>query len=80
MSDALPPGGFTEADLTAVRAAIVRAATNPVQQVRFSDGRQLTYRTVDELLAVERLIVSSLRAARPATIMGMARLSSFRRH
>jgi hypothetical protein len=51
---------YTTNDLAKIRQALI----NGVQRVRFTGGpdagREVTYRTLDELKAIESLIVSSL--------------------
>lgn len=51
---------YTEADLTAVRTALLRGE----RSVTFAD-RQVTYRSVEELQAVEQAILRELGAAQP---------------
>lgn len=56
---------YTTDDLTNVRKAII----NGVQRVRYAGGpdagREITYRTLDELRSIESMIVNSLQAASP---------------
>jgi len=49
---------FTEADLTAINAALAAGAL----AVRFSDGRQVTYQSVDNLLRARRIIADEIAA------------------
>lgn len=57
------PASFTEADIATLDRAIMDCATGP-QKVRFADGRELTNRTADELIAIRRLAQSQLQQAR----------------
>lgn len=41
---------WTSTDLDAIEAAIVQIATTGTQTVRFSDGREVTYYAISELL------------------------------
>ncbi len=56
----LTVAGYTDSDLTTVRKKIAEGVT----KVRFADGREVTYASVSELMAVERLIVAQLAVAR----------------
>jgi hypothetical protein len=56
----LPSPGFTAADEAALQRALVNAAVNPVQEVRFSDGRQVKYRTLEEI----RIALNTVRELR----------------
>jgi hypothetical protein len=49
---------YTSADLENLRQAIAEG----VQRVRFSDGRELTYRSLDEMHRIEAKIVAELSA------------------
>jgi len=57
------PASFTDDDLAAVHRALVDSVAGP-QKVRFADGREVTYRTADELLGVQRLIQQQLQQNR----------------
>jgi len=65
------PVAYTNADLTAVRTALLRGE----KAVQFSD-RSVTYRSVDEILKVEAAIIAELAAAstetRPRQFFGVA--------
>lgn len=56
---------YTTDDLANVRRAII----NGVQRVRYSGGpdagREVTYRTLEELRSIESMIVSALQGASP---------------
>lgn len=54
---------FTASDLTAVETAIISGALS----VRFSDGRQYQYRSIDELLRVRDLINAEIAATAGAS-------------
>ena len=60
---------YTAADLAAVRGALLRGE----ERVRFAD-REVTYRSVDELLAVEARILGELQETtqRPRQFIGVA--------
>lgn len=49
---------YTAQQLTDLRAAIAEGVT----KVRFSDGRELTYRSLDEMRAIERDMAAELEA------------------
>ncbi len=48
---------WTEADLTAIRAAI----STGIRSVTFADGRRTEYQSVDHMLKAESVIAASLR-------------------
>ena len=48
--------GYTEQDLTTIRSHIASG----VMKVRFADGREVTYQSADQLMAVERVIQSQI--------------------
>lgn len=50
---------FTQADLDAVNAALASGELS----VRASDGKQVTYRSVDELLRAKRVIEAEIAIA-----------------
>nr|WP_157034280.1 hypothetical protein [Sphingomonas sp. Y57] len=56
----LTVAGYTDSDLTMVQRKIAEGVT----KVRFADGREVTYASVQELMGVERLIKAQLAAAR----------------
>lgn len=51
--------GYSDADLLTIQRQIVTGVT----KVRFADGREVTYASVNELMGVERLIKAQLSAA-----------------
>jgi len=65
---------YTSTQLADLRAAIAEG----VLTVRFSDGRQLTYRSLDEMLQLERKMASEVEAT--ATLAPAKRIyTSFQR-
>lgn len=54
---------FTDEDLATLNAAILRGASGPVK-VRFADGREVTRRTAEELIALRNVVQESLRQSR----------------
>lgn len=64
---------YTSTQLADLRAAIAEG----VLTVRFSDGRQLTYRSLDEMLQLERKISSEVEAT--ATMVAKRIYTSFQR-
>lgn len=57
---------YTSTQLADLRAAIAEG----VLQVRFSDGRQLTYRSLDEMRRIEQTMAAELE---PATTVRVRR-------
>lgn len=53
---------FTAEDLTAIRTAIASG----VLRVRYADGREVTYQSLDQLLKAEQRIIDGIAAAAPA--------------
>lgn len=64
---------YTSTQLADLRAAIAEG----VLTVRFSDGRQLTYRSLDEMLQLERKISGEVEAT--ATMVAKRIYTSFQR-
>jgi hypothetical protein len=64
---------YTMTQLEELRAAIAEG----VLHVRFSDGRQLTYRSLDEMRRIEKTMAQQLEASTSMTIrrvyFGMSR-------
>ncbi|MCZ4340583.1 hypothetical protein O4H52_03120 [Sphingomonadaceae bacterium G21617-S1] len=54
---------FTDADLATIQAHIASG----VMKVRFADGREVTYQSVEQLMAVARLIKTALTVSASAT-------------
>jgi hypothetical protein len=52
---------YTLTQLSELRAAIAEG----VLSVRFTDGRQLTYRSLDEMRRIEATIAAELETSRP---------------
>ena len=50
--------GYTEQDLATIRSHIASG----VMKVRFADGREVTYQSAEQLMGIERVIVSQLNA------------------
>jgi hypothetical protein len=55
---------YTSTQLTDLRAAIAEG----VLSVRFSDGRQLTYRSLDEMRRIELTMAAELESASTARV------------
>lgn len=47
---------WTQTDLDTIDAAILALVTSGAQTVRFSDGREVTYYSLDELLKARDLV------------------------
>ncbi|MGI4879217.1 MAG: phage head-tail joining protein [Janthinobacterium lividum] len=54
---------YTDADLTNLRAAI----TSGIRTIRFADGRETQYQSLDHMLAAERVISAEVALADRAT-------------
>lgn len=54
---------WTTDDLTTIRAAIASG----VQTVRYADGRQVTYQSLDALIAAEKVIAAAVTVAEEAS-------------
>jgi hypothetical protein len=65
---------WTASDLTAIDAAIASG----VQQVRFADGRQVTYASVESLLRARALIGAEVNGAAAAPV-NRSTFAEFRR-
>lgn len=48
--------GFTDADLTKIRAAIATG----VRSVTYADGRKVEYQNLDQMLAAEKVIAAAV--------------------
>lgn len=55
---------FTQTDLDAINAALASGELS----IRSSDGKQVTYRTVDELIRAKRVVEAELAAAATPTL------------
>lgn len=56
---------YTQSDLDALRAA----KTSPVAKVRYSDGREVTYRSLSEIIAAEKAVEAELNGNKPRTVL-----------
>lgn len=54
---------FTEDDLAKINAALLGGVTGPVK-IRFADGREVTRRSAEELIALRNVVQESLRQNR----------------
>ena len=63
---------YTEADLSAVRAAIASGELSVMQ-----NGRKVEYRSMDDLLKAEQRIQQALAAAAPSAVQGGPRRFTF---
>lgn len=61
---------WSQTDLETIEAAIVAIVTSGAQTVRFSDGREVTYYSLSELLKVRGAIKSGVGSAQSRTTYG----------
>jgi hypothetical protein len=54
---------YTEDDLAAIRGCIASG----VMRTRFADGREVTYQSLDQLIAAEKVIAAAVEMAAAAT-------------
>lgn len=54
---------YTATDLAQIRACIASG----VLSTRFADGRQVTYQSLDQLLAAERVVAAQVEVSNAAT-------------
>lgn len=66
---------YTQDDLAAVKSAIASGA----ERVRYSDGREVTYRSISDLMRAKALIEAELATLSLQTRPAATRLVTFRR-
>ncbi|MDQ1079702.1 hypothetical protein [Pseudoroseomonas cervicalis] len=77
----LPTQGLTQADLDRIDQAMVEMAVNGVAKTRFADGRELTFRSMEELVNARRLVAEVVKGSqRSGGIFGRASIGIYRRY
>lgn len=55
------PSAITADDLARLDRAILEGAAGGIGKVRFENGREVTYRTVDEMMSARKMLEAALR-------------------
>lgn len=71
------PQPVTQADIDRLDRAIVEIGVKGYSKVRSPDGAEITYRSVDEVMAARRAAMNAVRARQPAGIFARSTRARF---